>query len=98
MKKLFTIIMMLMCLTCMAQVKFEGNVVTTTSTTRGDSTLTKYIWEDSNKNQYQIILSSKGSAYVWRTSKKGKKYRQYLGVEISKAVCKKCNKKYEGKE
>lgn len=48
--------------------------------------------------EYPIYITENGSCFIIRTSKKsGKEYRQYLGVETSKELCRKLNIEYHGK-
>lgn len=62
---------------------------------KGDTLVTPYHYEDSKGVQHPIIMSSTGSCYVWRVSSKtGKRYKQYLGPEISQDICKKLGKEY----
>ena len=80
-----------------SQVRVEGNTyksTTTTRTSKVDTTI--YKWEDSKGNQYPICISQSGSCFVWRVSSKtGKQYRQYLGEEISKDICRKLGREYK---
>lgn len=77
----------------------NGNVyksTTTHKTSKVDTTI--YKWEDSKGNQYTICISQNGCCFVWRiSSKTGNKYRQYLGEEISRDICRKLGKEYKGK-
>lgn len=51
-----------------------------------DITKTQYTYKDKDGNVYPIYLSSKGKAFIIKTSKKtGKQYRQYL-PEITKQL------------
>lgn len=57
---------------------------------------TGFNWEDSKGIQYPIFMSKSGSCYIKRVSKKtGKEYRQYLGEEISKDICKQLGREYK---
>lgn len=79
--------------------KQEGNTfssVKTTKTVTSEKTL--YTWKDSKGKEYPIYMSSTGSCFVIKTSAKtGKEYRQYLGTEISEAICKQLGRKYTTK-
>ena len=57
------------------------------ATEKGKRTAQTYT---TTKNEtYPIYLSKNGRAYILRTSQKtGKEYKQYLGEEISREVCK----------
>ena len=69
------------------------------STTKGDTLLTKFFFEDSKGNKYPIIVMKKsGRCYVWKKSgKTGKLYKQYMKPEVSKAVCKEVGITYKEK-
>lgn len=56
--------------------------------------LTPYKWEDSKGNQYSIYIGPSGACFVYRTSAKGNVYKQYLGEEISRDICKKMGVEY----
>ena len=70
------------------------------STTKGDTLLTKFFFEDSKGNKYPIIVMKKsGRCYVWKKSgKTGKLYKQYMKPEVSKAVCKELGIAYTEKK
>ena len=54
--------------------------------TRGVATKTEYFYIDAQGVRDTIWISSKGSAFVWKVSKKtGKKYRKYL-PEVTKSL------------
>lgn len=84
--------------------KKEGNnfKLTTTSrqTTKSDTLVTKFTFEDNKGNQYPIIINkNSGSCYIWRTSSKtGKPYKQYMKPEISQAICKELGIEYKSKK
>ena len=64
-----------------------------------DTLITAYSYEDSKGNKYPIIINRKsGSCYVWRTSKAGKKYPDYMGEEISRTICKELGIEYKKKK
>ena len=74
-----------------AQVRREGNTFKqeTTRTTTKDTLVTKFNFEDSQGKTYEIILNKKsGSCYVWKQSKSGKMYKQYMQPEVCSAVSK----------
>ena len=59
---------------------------------------TGFTWKDSKGNTYPIYMGKTGSCYIKKVSKKtGNKYKQYLGEEISRDICKQLNVKYIGK-
>ena len=59
---------------------------------------TGFTLEDSKGNTYPIYIGKTGSCYIKKISKKtGNEYRQYLGEEISRDICKQLNVEYTGK-
>lgn len=58
---------------------------------------TPYAWEVGGI-EYPIYISSTGSCFIIRVSKKsGKEYKQYLGVEVSTKISKEMGIKYTPK-
>ena len=54
--------------------------------TRGVATKTDYTYIDSKGVRDTVYLSSKGTAFIWKVSKKtGKRYRKYL-PEVTKQL------------
>ena len=52
-----------------------------------EATKTNYTWKSLDGKEYTIYLSSKGSAYIIKTSKKtGKDYKQYLPKSVAKEI------------
>lgn len=52
-----------------------------------DITKTEYKWKDSKDVEYNIYISEKGAAFIYRKSKKtGKIYRQYLPKEVAQTI------------
>ena len=74
--------------------------VSSSSRTSRDTLATKFMWEDSKGNKYPIIVNKgSGACYVWRKSAKtGKRYKSYLGAEVSQAVCKELGITYVSKK
>lgn len=70
--------------------KQEGTTfVQTTSKSSSKATKTGYTWEKDGI-KYPIYISSKGKAYIIRTSKKtGKEYKQYLPDTVAETIKKK---------
>lgn len=95
MKNLVLAAMMLLCvcgnITAQNVVK-NGNVYSYQSsrTTKKDTLLTKFQFEDSKGNKYPIIINkSNGRCYIWKKSgKTGKLYKQYMKNELAMAICK----------
>ena len=57
---------------------------------------TGFTWEDSKGIQYPIYMSKSGSCYIKKISKKtGNEYKQYLGEEVSKDICKQLGVEYK---
>lgn len=72
-----------------AQIVRKGNTFIeqkSDSSQRGGATKTKYLYTDSKGVTDTVYISSKGSAFIFKVSKKtGKKYRKYL-PEVSKQL------------
>ena len=102
MKKFFMIAALFAaCVVMNAQnVKLEGKTYMATKASRSkeEPKVTGYDWQDSKGNKYPIFISGSGSCFVIRVSQKtGKEYRQYLGEEISRDICKKLGIEYKPK-
>ena len=93
MKKLFVCIIMMMCLcvnnSSAQSVVKSGNTFKSKNTTKGDTLVTKFFFEDNKGGKYPIIVMKKsGRCYIWKKSgKTGKLYKMYMKPEVSKAVC-----------
>ena len=67
----------------------DSDAKTTNKSNSSKATKTEYIWEK-NGIKYPIYISSKGKAYIIRTSKKtGKEYKQYLPDTVAETIKKK---------
>lgn len=67
-------------------------------TTESSERETGFTWKDSKGNTYPIYMGKTGSCYIKKISKKsGNEYKQYLGKEISRDICKQLNVEYTGK-
>lgn len=79
-------------------VKGKQFVATSQSNEGHGYTKTEYVWTV-DKKDYPIYISNKtGSCFIFKTSKNtGKEYRQYLGAEVSKEVCKRMKREYKPK-
>lgn len=101
MKKLL-IMLVLLCvgLTSNAQnYTREGNTFVSVKSAKAKPTKTKFTWKDSKGTEYPVYISSTGSCFIIRISKKtGKEYRSYLGPEVSTQICKELNIEYKGKK
>ena len=59
---------------------------------------TGFTWKDLKGNTYPIYMGKTGACYIKKVSKKtGNEYKQYLGEEISRDICKQLNVEYTGK-
>ena len=77
----------------------EGNTFVSVKSAKAEPTKTKFTWKDSKGTEYPIYISSTGSCFIIRISKKtGKEYRSYLGPEVSAQICKELNIEYKGKK
>ena len=104
MRKLFVCIIMMMCLcvnnsSAQSVVKSGNTFKSVKSTTKGDTLVTKFFFEDSKGGKYPIIIIKKsGRCYVWKKSRKtGRLYKMYMKSEVSKAVCKELGITYKEK-
>ena len=101
---LILIMMLSMSLTTNAQNYVRsGNTFTaksySKSSSKSGSIKTKFTWKDSKGKTYAIQVSSSGATFVIKTSSKtGKEYKNYLGPEISKEVCRELGIKYNSKK
>lgn len=102
MKKLFIMAAMLLAFsvnnssTYAQNVKREGTTfVVSSSRSKSEPTKTKFTWKV-NGVEYPIYISSTGSCYIIKTSKKtGKEYKQYLPKEVCAEICKELNIEYK---
>ena len=66
----------------------EFSVIAKEKTATSDNP-TGYTWKDTKGNVYDIFISSRGSCFVYKTSKKtGNIYKQYLPKEVSAEIAK----------
>lgn len=95
------IILIAVPLTCAGQdYKRNGNIFESTKVIRSKSEpiKTEFTYKDSDNITYPIYISSTGSCFINKISKKsGKEYRKYLGAEISEEICKELKITYKGK-
>lgn len=60
---------------------------------------TEYKYKDAKGKQHNIWITSRGNAFIWRTSNKtNRQYKYYLGEDISKEICKELNIEYKPKK
>lgn len=100
MKKLVLCIIMMLCLgvnnSSSQNVVREGKVFRSQgrSTHKADTLVTSFKFEAGGV-QYPIIINrSTGSCYIWKKSKKGKMYKQYMKPEVSEQVASSLKIKY----
>lgn len=104
MKKLFVMAAMLLALsvnnsnTYAQSVKREGTTfVVSSSRSKAEPTKTKFTWKVGD-TEYPIYISSTGSCYIIKTSKKtGKEYKQYLPKEVCAEIAKEMGIEYKPK-
>ena len=104
MKKLFILAVILLALsvnnsnTYAQSVKREGTTfVVSSSRSKSEPTKTKFTWKVGDV-EYPIYISSTGSCYIVKTSKKsGKEYKQYLPKEVCTEICKELGIEYKPK-
>ena len=72
------------------EVQRSGNTfIASSKSSKNNAQQTQYTWKDSKGNEYPIYISTFGSCYVIKTSKKtGKEYKNYLPKEVSTEICK----------
>lgn len=97
MKKLFILLLFLLPFACMAQnVVRNGKNYTKVSQRDTKEVKTDYTYTVKDVT-YPIYIGKTGSCYIKRVSKNGNTYKQYLGEEISREVCKEMGIKYKPK-
>lgn len=89
MKTLFLSVLCMCAISAHAQVTRKGDTFCQVKKTIvRDTLVTKYKYESQGKT-YPIVLNKKtGSCYIWKVSKNGKGYRQYMSKEIKETICK----------
>ena len=59
---------------------------------------TKFTWQEADGTEHPVYMSTSGSCYILKISKKsGKEYKKYLGPDVSANMCKELGKEYKGK-
>lgn len=84
-----------------AQTRREGDTFIQQSSRNSATSAikTKYIWEDTKGNSYQIYITSNGRCFVNKVSSKtGKEYKYYLDEETSKTIAKEMGITYVPKQ
>ena len=100
MRKLFLIAMLII---ASVSASYAQNYTKDGKTYKSEKTIkqssereTGFTWEDSKGIQYPIYVGPSGSCYIKKISKKsGNEYKQYLGEEISKDICKQLDVEYK---
>lgn len=64
---------------------------------KADTLVTEYKFEANGVQHPIIINKSTGSCYIWKKSKKGRLYKQYMKSEVSIQVAKELNIEYKPK-
>ena len=87
-KFIITIFAVLLGITASTQVVKEGNTFTQTKTEKVTAAKkTQFTYQDSKGNKYPIYISSRGSLYVIKVSKKtNKEYKCYLPKETQEEI------------
>lgn len=104
MKKLFILAAMLLALSVNNSSTYAQNVkredttfVVSSSRSKSEPTKTKFTWKVGDV-EYPIYISSTGSCYIIKISKKsGKEYKQYLPKEVCIEICKESGIEYRPK-
>lgn len=101
MKKILLLLAVLSA-TCMYSQDYKktGKIYEAVKKTTASSELkTEFTWKDTKGIEYPIYVNKNtGSCYIKKVSKKTlKEYKQYLGEELSKDICKELNIKYTPK-
>lgn len=89
MKKLLILIACCVSLYAQGQTTRLGNTFVLGHRTTGrDTIVTKYNYQARDGKTYSIVVNKKsGACYVWKISKNGKGYRQYMTKEIKETIC-----------
>lgn len=99
-KKLFLVMMMLMSIsyTVNAEIIKEGKTYSQVVKSKTPDKDSGFTYKDNKGTIYPIMISKSGACYILRVSKKsGKTYKQYLGKDISREICKELNIDYKSK-
>lgn len=79
----------LFCAICaVGQTIRKGNTFTRQRKTERDTLVTPYNFKAKGKTYPIVINKYTGACYIWRKSKTGKCYRQYMSKDIKETVCK----------
>ena len=98
MKKLFILLLFLLPFACMAQdVVRNGKNYTKVSQSDKKEIQTEFTYTVKDV-VYPIYVGPTGSCYIKRVSKNGNIYKQYLGEEISREICKEIGVEYKPKK
>lgn len=100
MRKLILFVMLIIASVSVSQAqnyqRQDNTYKTVSGATTSKENRTNFIWETSKGEKYNIYVGPTGSCYIKRTSSKtGKEYKQYLGEEVSKDVCKQLGIEYK---
>lgn len=89
MKKILLAVLMCASLCVMGQTERKGNTfIQTKNTAARDTIVTQYNYQTRDGKNYKIVLNKKsGACYIWKISKNGKGYRQYMSQDVKAAIC-----------
>lgn len=89
MKKFFITLALACAICAQGHTVRKGNTfVQTRKTATRDTLVTKYNYQTQDGKSYPIIVNKQsGACYIWKISKNGKGYRQYMDKEIKESIC-----------
>lgn len=90
MKTLITSFVLLCTIFAQGQTARHGNTfVQTKRESVKDTLITKYNYQSRDGKQHPIIINKKtGACWIWKTSKNGKGYRQYIPKDVKETITK----------
>ncbi len=88
MKKIILLALMCVSMAAQGQTTRSGNTfIQTKKTATRDTVITKYNYQTTDGKTHRIILNRKsGACYIWKVSKNGKGYRQYMSKDITETI------------
>lgn len=88
-KVIFSVLLSFLVMGATAQTFHQPTRKTATAYT---DTTTTYKYATNDGKTYKVYKSSRGAYYIWRVSKKGKLYKNYLPKEVQIAMGRKYDK------
>lgn len=90
MKTILTTFALLCAMFAQGQTTRQGNTfVQTKREAVRDTLVTKYNYQTQDGKQHPIVINKKtGSCYIWKVSKNGKGYRQYMPKDVKETITK----------